>query len=139
LSNNDVLTRLNGAWPPCVALLGGHAVAFDLEACELVMTYQPTPEFCHSGNIVQGGYITAMIDAVMAYAAISIPDLCEGVASLEIKVSFMAPGRPGPMEARGRVVNAGRSIGHLDGELHQNGKLIATATSTVKFLKAKGT
>lgn len=137
MSSETVLERLNAAWPPCVTLMQGHATEFDLDARKLTMMFTAAPEFCHSGDVVQGGFITEMIDAVMAYAAMSVPDLCEGVATLEIKVSFMAPGRPGPMEATGRVVSAGRSIGYLDGELHQNGKLIATATSTGKLLRAR--
>lgn len=137
MSNETILDRFNVEWPPCVTMLQGHGTDYDLEARKLTMGFAATEAFCHSGNVVQGGYITAMIDAVMAYAAMGVPDLCEGVATLEIKVSFMAPGRPGPMVATGRVVSGGRSIGYLDGDLHQDGKLIATATSTVKFLRAR--
>jgi uncharacterized protein (TIGR00369 family) len=137
MTNETILAGLNEEWPPCVAMMQGRATDYDLEARRLTMSFVATPEFCHSGNVVQGGFITAMIDAVMAYAAMGVPDFCEGVATLEIKVSFMAPGRPGPMIATGRIVGGGRSIGYLDGDLHQDGKLIATATSTVKFLRAR--
>ena len=134
IEEKDVLDWLNGQWPPSVETLQGSATAFDLEAQRLVMRFVAGPSFCHSGNVVQGGYITAMLDATMAYACMAVPGLCETLASLEIKVSFMAPGRPGVMEATGHIVSAGRSIGFLDGELRQEGKLIAKATSTVKFL-----
>lgn len=137
MTNDDVLDWLNSQWPPSVETLQGSATAFDLDARRLTMAFVAGPGFCHSGDVVQGGYITAMLDAAMAYAAMGVPDLCEGLATLEIKVSFMAPGRPGPMEATGRVVSAGRPIAYLDGELHQNGKLIATATSTGKLLRAR--
>ncbi|MGY8995922.1 MAG: PaaI family thioesterase [Alphaproteobacteria bacterium] len=137
MTNETILAGLNVEWPPCVAMLQGHATDYDLEARRLTMGFTAIEAFCHSGNVVQGGYTTAMIDAVMAYAAMGLPDFCDGVATLEIKVSFMAPGRPGPMVATGRIVGGGRSIGYLDGDLHQDGKLIATATSTVKFLRAR--
>ncbi|MBT5433037.1 MAG: PaaI family thioesterase [Alphaproteobacteria bacterium] len=137
MTNDEILAGLNDQWPPCVQLLGGHGTAYDQGRRELTMTYEAKPEHCHSGDIVQGGFITAMIDATMAYAVMGVKDGIEGIATLEIKVSFMAPGRPGPMTCRGWPVNMGRSIGHLEGDLRQGGRLIATSTTTVKLVRPK--
>lgn len=30
--------------------------------------------FCHSGDVIQGGYIKAMLDALMAYVVIGLPE-----------------------------------------------------------------
>ena len=35
---------------------------------EAIVEYKPRRNMCHSGNIVQGGFITGWLDAVMALA-----------------------------------------------------------------------
>ena len=137
MTDQEIIDWLNGQWPNSVITLTGLATGFDQNAKQLTMSFEAVDMFCHSGDIVQGGYITGMLDAAMAYAVIGLPETCSGVATLEIKVNFLRVGNPGPMAATGRVVHLGRSIAYLDGELHQNGQLIATATSTVKLIRAK--
>ena len=137
MNNKIILTELNANWPPCVLTLNGVGTDFNQEAEMLNMSFSAKKKFCHSVDIVQGGYITAMLDAVMAYALMGIPGVCTGVATLEIKVNFIAPGHSGDMAAKGWVVNRGRSIGFLAGELFQHDKLIANATSTVKLIQPR--
>jgi uncharacterized protein (TIGR00369 family) len=137
MKDDDVVRFLNSQWPPAVQTLKGHATHFCLEQNSLGMEFETKPEFCHSGDIVQGGYISGMLDAVMAFAAIGPQDICDWVATLEIKVNFLAPGRNGKFVGSGRVVHSGRSIGYLSGELFQNSSLVATATSTVKLIHSK--
>ena len=136
MTNDEIVALLNGQWPPSVETLRGQATDFDQDDSTLAMCFETDERFCHSGDIVQGGYISGMLDAVMAYAAIGMPDLCDGVATLEMKVSFMRAGRNGSFAGTGRVVHAGRNIAYLDGELYQAGKLVAAATSTVKLLRS---
>ena len=137
MTNEEVVTCLNGQWPPSVDTLKGVATGFDLQASQLQMSFETDLRFCHSGDIVQGGYISGMLDAVMAYAAIGMPDLCDMVATLEIKVSYMRTARNGKFTSSGRVVHAGKSIAYLDGQLYQEEKLVAAATSTVKLIRAR--
>lgn len=137
MNDTDIVSRLNAEWPNSVTTLGGWAERYDQAAKGLEMSFKANDTFCHSVDIVQGGYITGMLDAVMAYTIIGIPGVCDGVATLEIKVNFMAPGHPGAMYAAGRIVHQGKSIAYLDGELHQDDRLIATATSTVKLIRAR--
>ena len=137
MNNEEIVDFLNAQWPPSVAILKGQASRFDKDQLRLEMTFETHPGFCHSGDVVQGGFISGMLDAAMAYAAIGMPGLCDMVATLEIKVSFMQVGRDGQFSGTGRVVHAGRSIAYLDGELFQNGQLVAAATSTVKLMRAR--
>lgn len=137
MTDDEIAARLNAEWPNSVTTLDGWATGFDQDKKTLEMSFTATELFCHSGDIVQGGYITGMLDAAMAYAIIGLPGVCDGVATLEIKVNFLAPGHPGTMTGVGRIVHHGKSIGYLDGELRQDGRLIATATSTVKLLRAR--
>ena len=137
MTNSEILEFLNGQWPPSVTTVNGQATGFDKSAKTLEMVFEAVPMFCHSGDVVQGGYITAMLDALMAYVVIGLPEGCPMVATLEIKVNFMTPGRPGPLNGTGSVVHMGKSIAYLSSELRQEGRLVATATSTVKLLRPK--
>ena len=134
MNEHTVLQRLRKASPPSLLLLGGDFVSFDSSTACIHMSYALDDRFCHSGDVVQGGFITGMVDAAMAYAVIATlgPDV--RVPTLEIKVSFIAPGRPGEFLSLGRIVHAGKSTAFLSAELYQAENLIATSTSTAKLV-----
>lgn len=96
------------------------------------LEYEAQPGMCHSGGVVQGGFITGWIDAAMAHAAIA--RFGDGVVpmSLELKVSFFAPARPGLVIAEGWIERAGRRTCFCEGHLlAPDGTVLAKATSTV--------
>ena len=87
---------------------------------------------CHSGGVVQGGFITGWMDAAMAHAAMAMggPDVVP--MSLEIKVSFFAPARPGKVVAEAWVERRGRSTCFFEGRLLDgSGKILAKSSSTL--------
>ena len=82
--------------------------------------------------MVQGGFVTGWIDAAMAYAAMAMtgPDVVP--MSLELKVSFFAPARPGLLTATAWVEKRGRSTCFFEGQLlDAGGKVLAKASSTL--------
>ena len=100
-----------------------------------VLEYLAKPEQCHSGGVVQGGFVTGWIDAAMAHAAIAIcgDDLVP--MTLELKVSFFAPARPGTIFAEGWAIKHGRRTAFYEGALKDAaGTLLAKATSTMTLV-----
>jgi uncharacterized protein (TIGR00369 family) len=96
------------------------------------LEYEAGLHMCHSGGVVQGGFVTGWIDAAMAHAAMATAG--EGVTpmSLEIKVSFFAPVRPGPVVAEGWIERRGRKTCFCEGRLlDSDGKVLAKGTSTI--------
>ncbi len=96
------------------------------------LEYHAREEMCHSGGVVQGGFISGWIDAAMAHAAIARngPDVTP--MSLELKVSFFAPARPGPVIAEGWVERHGKRTSFYEGHLKgPDGTVLAKATSTI--------
>lgn len=94
--------------------------------------YQAGAHMCHSGGVVQGGFVTGWIDAAMAHAAMAMsgPDVVP--MSLELKVSFFAPARPGVVTAKAWVERRGRSTCFFEGQLlDSQGKVLAKASSTL--------
>lgn len=89
-------------------------------------------------DIVQGGFVTAMLDAAMFHAAFGLHPDITNVATLEIKVSFLEPSRAGRFHCRGRLLKLGRSTGFMEGELFdENGVLTATATTTARLVRSR--
>jgi len=100
-----------------------------------VLEYRATAEQSHSGGVVQGGFVTGWIDAAMAHAVMAVPGLDAVPMTLEIKVSFFAPTRPGLVLAEAWVVQGGRRTAFVEGTLKDPaGTLLAKASSTITLV-----
>lgn len=134
---DQIIAALRADRPPCLETLGdGHVVEVDPQAGTAVMAFTMTPAFCHSGTVVQGGFVTGMLDAAMAHAALAARGMADNPLSLELKVSFLETARPGPYRAYGRMVRMGRSIGFSEAELiDAEGRKVAVASSTFRFVR----
>ena len=89
---------------------------------------------CHSGGIVQGGFVTGWIDAIMALACMAKcgPDVL--VLTLEIKISFLNSAEVGEIISTAKVIKNTKSIAFLEGKIEDaNGSLIAKGTCTAKL------
>tara|TARA_Y100000590_G_scaffold187562_1_gene213806 strand:- start:8389 stop:8808 length:420 start_codon:yes stop_codon:yes gene_type:complete len=136
MSDKDKLEMLLSNKAPCIETLGGKALKFQSEPPQLEMEFEAIPEFCHSANhIVQGGFVTGMLDAPMAHLLIALFDGEFYPATLDINVSFLGPSHPGKLVCIARILKLGKSIVYLASELYQKDKLVATATSTVKLVR----
>jgi len=104
------------------------------EAGQAAIEYLAGMHMCHSGGVVQGGFICGWIDAAMAHAAMT-----EGgdmtPMSLELKVSFFAPARPGLVVAEGWIERRGKSTCFAEGRLlNAAGEVLAKGTSTIRLI-----
>lgn len=109
------------------------------EGGRATLEYQAGLHMCHSGGVVQGGFVTGWIDSAMAHAVIgSRAERGEHdvtPVSLELKISFFAPARPGVVTAKAWIERDGRSTCFLEGELLDSaGQVLAKGTSTVRVM-----
>ena len=96
------------------------------------LEYAAGMHMCHSGGVVQGGFVTGWIDAAMAHAAMAMAGGGIVPMSLEIKISFFAPARPGPVFAEAWVERRGRQTCFFEGRLLDgDGKVLAKGSSTI--------
>jgi uncharacterized protein (TIGR00369 family) len=130
-------TKLDLKKPPkFLEILGSQGFEFDDELGTSVMSFVINKDFTHSNEtIVQGGFITAMLDAAMAHLIILKRKGEVNPLSLNINVNFIAPGAPGEFVAKGEITKMGKSIAFTPSELFQGETLIATATATNKMIK----
>lgn len=105
------------------------------ESGRSVLHYRATMAMCHSGGIVQGGFVTGWIDAAMAHVVIAQTGFKQSPLSLEIKISFIKAASPGLVIAEGWIEKLGHRTGFLEGRLtNEAGELLAKGSSTVKLV-----
>lgn len=132
MTPSEITALLNQHRPACVQTLNGSVIEFAPESNQLTMQFEPDLNCCHSHDIVQGGYITSMLDAAMAHLVIATEKFAVTMSSIDINVSFLRPSRAGKYTATGAIVKLGKTIGYLRAELfNEQGELTATATSSV--------
>ena len=103
-----------------------------------VLHFRATMDMCHSGGIVQGGFVTGWLDMAMANVVLSKTNYEQNLLSLEIKVSFLASAGPGLIIAEAWIERMGRSTGFLEARLlNEAGTVLAKASSTVKLVSMK--
>lgn len=136
-------------WPPNVqaaarkpssasALLGLTVEAVNRREGRVRLCFAASAQLCNKWGAIQGGMVAAMLDDVMALAIGLHLDWGQISPTLELKVSMLAPVRPGKIAAHGWVVRRGRSIGFVAGALTDaQGALLATGSSTASFVTLK--
>src|ERR1700712_5154167 len=112
----------------------GQVRVVDLDGGKAVIEYQVGPQMCHSGGVAQGGFVCGWIDAAMAHASLTIqPEMTP--MSLELKVSYYAPARPGRVTAEGWIERRGRTTCFAEGRLlGPAGEVLAKASSTIRLI-----
>jgi uncharacterized protein (TIGR00369 family) len=123
------LARLYGASgvPPITTTLGATFVSLREDTLEA--EYVGAPAFLNPAGQVQGGMLCAMLDDVTATLVTSTLADGEHCATLNMNTSFLRPAQPGALSARATLVRRGRGVCNVNGELWQDGRLLATATA----------
>jgi molybdopterin converting factor subunit 1 len=95
-------------------------------------------QFLNPVGVIQGGFVTAMLDETMGPAALSELGPGFAVPTLELKVSFLRPAYPGKLVADARVVHRGKSVVFMEAALFdEDGAKLATATATARIVPLK--
>lgn len=116
-------------------LLGMEPLEFDSARGRARLAYDGGLRFTNRAGVVQGGVLAAMLDEGMALAAVAMDEFRTFVPTLELKVSFVAPAKPGRFVAEGEVVRKGKSVAFVEGRLFDAaGELVATASTTVRIV-----
>jgi uncharacterized protein (TIGR00369 family) len=92
----------------------------------------------NSWAVAHGGVLMTLLDVAMAHAARSLdaPGQGPGVATIEMKTSFMRPGE-GTLRAVGKLLHRSASMAFCEASvLDEHEQLCAHATGTFKYLRA---
>ncbi len=86
-------------------------------------------------HVAHGGVVMTMLDVAMAMAARSAHPSRHGVATIEMKTTFMRPAQ-GSLRAVGQHLHGTATMSFCEARLYDDrSRLCATATGTFKFLR----
>ena len=144
MSKAQIIERLNAHAPPVWTNM--HATVLDFsgphygaDQASAELSFDISAEYCHSETVVQGGIVSAMLDSTMTCVLfghfLSAPEpRFVRPASLELKTNFLKVARLGAFHAHGRARRIGRTIAFQEGDLFQDGRLVATASMTSQLV-----
>ncbi len=142
--NPDDMDRDNYFWkvhageqpaPPCAQTLGAHIEQVDPEAGEVRMRFEAHAGFTNPAGGIQGGFLAAMLDDTMGPALAATLRAGEFAPTLSLNVAFERAARVGTLVGLGKVSRRGADVCHLQGELWQEGRRIATASAVALIRK----
>ncbi len=122
---------------PFVHLLGMELLRFDPDQAELALDLRE--ELTNSWGVAHGRVTMTLLDVAMAHAA-RTPEKAggeptQGVATVEMKTSFMRPGT-GRLLAEGRRLHRTATLAFCEGWVRDaSGALVGHATGTFKYLR----
>jgi len=136
MTNDEIINKLNQSRPAFLDQFDCDIIAVDPDKGICEMIFKVSEDYCHSGNVIQGGFVTAMLDAVSSHAVfVTSPDIVN-VSTMELKVSFYAPSLAGNYKAIGKIEKKGYKTGFLSAELiNDNGITTAALSSTSKIIR----
>jgi uncharacterized protein (TIGR00369 family) len=133
LSDEELRAQLRDTsrYPPCARHLGFELIDYSIGAGWVEVAFTPRPEFANPAGAVQGGFVCAMLDDTMAFAATLSRRFEAMVPTLQTSVSYLRPTPIARVIARGEVLRFGTSSVVMQGALRDAaGQLLAIATAT---------
>jgi uncharacterized protein (TIGR00369 family) len=121
--------------PPPIASLIGFALTA-VEPGQAVVELEAGPRHANPMGTLHGGVLCDVADAAVGIAYASTLDEGETFTTLELKINFLKPVWSACLQAVGKVVKAGRTVGLVSCEVtDEQGRLVAYATSTCMTLR----
>ena len=128
-----ILDQMKNSPPQFLKDMGCEIIHVDAVKGICEMDFNIDERYCHSGDIIQGGFVTAMLDAVTTFSVFGTNKI-KYLASLEVKVNFYEASRAGKFHAIGRIDRMGKSTAFLSGDLfNEAGERTASISTTAKI------
>lgn len=121
--------------PPPIAELIGFSLT-SLEPGTATIEFQANERHANPMGTLHGGVLCDVADAAMGMAYASTLGEGESFTTLELKINFLKPIWRAKLQAIGRVVKKGRTVGLVECDvLDEEQQLVARATSTCMTLQ----
>ncbi len=105
---------------------------------EVHLSFPVRDQLLQQHGSVHAGALAAAMDSAAGYAAFTLMPADSGVVSVEFKVNLLEPARGKYLEARARVVRAGRTLTSVSAEAWavdgSSERLVATFSGTMMCL-----
>ena len=104
-------------------------------------TFEMTPaEFrLQPFGVVHGGNIATLIDSAAFWACYLSMGNDDGLASVDLKLNYLAPARVEALRSTGTLIKAGKTLSYAQADVRtSDGRLVAHGTSTLMRLPDLG-
>jgi uncharacterized protein (TIGR00369 family) len=124
---------------PAAVVMGQELLEVDVATGTVRVAYAASDQLANRFGAIHGGMTAAMLDDVISLAAGLVIEWGQITPTLEMKVSYIAQGRPNTrILAEARTIRRGGTVIFLEADLKdEGGKLLATASSTVMIAQMK--
>jgi uncharacterized protein (TIGR00369 family) len=114
---------------PFSRMLGFRLVRADADGA--VMDAEPTADHANGGGILHGGYLTALLDSTTGWAVHAVLPKGTRAPHIQLTVQYVRMALPGvPLRCTARTIKAGRRVAAAEGEVTQDGRVVARAVTS---------
>jgi len=85
---------------------------------------------------VHGGVLATLVDSAMGQAVRAVTRDGQGLATSQLTVTYLNPGKRGQLVATAQVRKRGKSLVVCDAEIEQNGEAVVHAVATFALLES---
>src|SRR6185503_6660634 len=91
-------------------------------------------------GVIHGGNVATLIDSATFWACyLAMDSDDDGLASVDLKLNYLAPARAEPLLCTGTLIKAGKTLSYAQAEARAgDGRLLAHGTSTLMRLPGLG-
>jgi len=129
----EARVRLSFAEQRVMATIGASLGIVEPGAVDVVLPFRD--DLTQQDGFLHAGIVAAVADSACGYAAHTLMPATARVLSIEFKLNLLAPAVGDRLEARGRVIRAGRTItvcrADVVAVIGNDEKLVATMTGTM--------
>jgi len=96
-----------------------------------------TRSLTQSSGVAHGGVAASLIDSAVGLALCTLVEPNQMVSTVEMKVNYLTPARPGLIEATGMIIHKGKRIAVGEASVFEENKIVAKGLVTYMILERK--
>ena len=114
--------------------LGARAVSAD--DGRATVRFDATDEHLNPAGTLHGGVLATLVDTAMGLAVRSATGEDDVPATSQLTVTYLRPGKPGPLTVTAQVRTRGEHLTVCDADVEQDGKDVVHAVATFALLRS---
>ncbi len=99
------------------------------------LTLHAADEHLNPAGTLHGGVLATLVDSAMGLAARSAHDGDGAPATSQLTVTYLSPGRPGPLTVTAQVRKRGEHLLVCDADVEQEGRTLVHAIATFAVVR----
>ena len=99
------------------------------------LSFHAGDEHLNPAGTLHGGVLATLVDTAMGQAVRSATDDGDVPATSQLTVTYLRPGKPGPLEVNATVRTRGEHLTVCEADVEQDGKSLVHAVATFALLR----